>query len=305
MSSGALAGKSVVVTGAGRGLGAAFARHAAQHGANVVVNDLSEIGAETVAEEIRRLGGAASAYAADVSDWTGAKRLIDHCVERFGAIDGLVNNAGVADVCRPEEETETSIRKHVEVNIYGTFFPSVHALHKMLEQGGGSIVNVTSGAQAGLPLVGAYGASKGATASLTYCWATDLADTNVRVNAIAPQATTPMLDAFSRYFASKGREGGVADAGNSYADTPPETNAPIVTFLLSDLSADIRGQVVRILGGTELSLMSHPAAVQPVLSRDSWTLEDVRQAFEEQLGACQQPLGVATVSLSFEEARRG
>jgi NAD(P)-dependent dehydrogenase (short-subunit alcohol dehydrogenase family) len=298
MADGALAGKAVVITGAGRGLGAAFARHAAAAGAQVVVNDLDGAAAQAVADAIVAAGGSASACPANVASWDEAKALIDHCVERFGRIDGLVNNAGIAELGRPEEETEAKIRKHFEVNVYGTYFTSVHAVRHMLDQGSGSIVNVTSGAQSGMPIIAAYGASKGAVASLTYCWATDLKDSGVRVNAIAPQATTGMLDAFARYYASKGQQGGsMANAGLSYAETPPETNAPVVTYLLSDLSATVRGQVVRILGGKTLSLMTHPAAVHPVIDRDSWTVAEVAQAFDDQLAAQQQPLGVATLDV--------
>jgi NAD(P)-dependent dehydrogenase (short-subunit alcohol dehydrogenase family) len=121
-----------------------------------------------------------------VASWTEAAELIDSCVSEFGRIDGLVNNAALMWVGRPDQLTEADLRRTIEVNVLGTTFCGLHALGHMTAQGSGAIVNVTSGAHAGIPLQCAYSASKGAVASLTYAWAADVAGQGVRVNAISP-----------------------------------------------------------------------------------------------------------------------
>lgn len=252
--SGYLAGKAVVVTGAGRGLGAAYARLAAAEGARVVVNDVDGAAAREVAAGI---GAAAIADYSDISTWDGAGTLVSRCREAFGAIDGLVNNAGIFRLADPFTQDPEEFRAVVEVNLLGTAYCGLHAIRAMAEQGGGSIVNVTSGSHTGYAGVGAYGASKGGVASLTYCWAADLAGTPVRVNAVSPNAHTRMAEAYEAYLGERARGQNIGK--------PPEDNAPAVVFLLSDAAAGITGQVVRV-DGAELSLMSRPA-VRPALVR--------------------------------------
>ena len=257
---GVLDGKAVVITGSGRGIGAAYARHAARHGASVVVSDVVPGSAEAVAEEIVAAGGTAVAHPADVTSWDATESLVERCVAEFGAIDGLVNNAGILTMGRVEEMDEASLRRVVEINLLGTAFCGVHAARRMLAQGRGSIVNVTSGTHTGQPRYGAYGATKGAIASFTYAWAADLDGSGVRVNAISPMAAGGMEAVGVEYWARRGEP---RPAG---FDMPPaEANAPVVTFLLSDDAADVQGQVVRI-DGRRLSLMAHPSVLAPTWS---------------------------------------
>jgi NAD(P)-dependent dehydrogenase (short-subunit alcohol dehydrogenase family) len=280
---GYLEGSAVVVTGAGRGLGAAYARLAAAHGASVVVNDIDSTMAERVVEEIRAAGGVAVADNADISTWGGAGQLIQHCVSEYRQIDGLVNNAGIFRLAKPWEQDPAEFRRVVETNLLGTAYCGMHALFAMMERGRGSIVNVTSGSQAGSASMGAYGASKGGVTSLTYSWAVDVAGTGIRVNAISPNAHTRMADEFERYL-------GAAAQGQNVGK-PPEVNAPAVVFLLSDAAAGINGQVVRI-DGDEISIMSHPEVVEPAAHNPDWTVEAVAAAFTVQLGRLVQPLGL-------------
>ncbi len=123
-----------------------------------------------------------------MSDWSEAEELIERCVDEFGALDGLVNNAGLYEMCRPEELDEGLLRRIIDVNLLGTAFCGAHAIRRMLAQGHGSIVNVTSGAQTGLPYLSAYGASKAGVAALIRSWAADLVGTGVRVNGLSPMA---------------------------------------------------------------------------------------------------------------------
>jgi NAD(P)-dependent dehydrogenase (short-subunit alcohol dehydrogenase family) len=282
---GVLDGKAVIITGAGRGLGAAYAIHAARHGAAVVVNDVDSAEAHQTVERIAAAGGTAIAHVGDVASWAEAAGLINRCVQEFGRLDGLVNNAGIIRVSRPEDMREADYRDLMEVNVLGPCYCGTHAMRHMLNEGHGVIVNVTSGAQAGSPLLAGYGATKGAIASLTFSWAMDLAGTGVRVNAISPMADTRMFDPKLR----------VDEAAAGQPPGPqPEDNAPVVVFLLSDGSSHLNGQVVRI-DGTRLSLMTHPAILEPVLSEDKWTVEAIGEAFRDHLDFHVVPLGVARV----------
>jgi NAD(P)-dependent dehydrogenase (short-subunit alcohol dehydrogenase family) len=269
-----LEGQSVVITGAGGGLGKAYAVAAAQLGAHIVVNDVNGDAAEGVAAQIRRAGGAAVAECCDICDPRAAGALIERCVSEFGSITGLVNNAGIF-FNEPFGQTSLEhLRLLLDVNVVGTFNCAQAALGPMLKQGGGSIINVTSGAHTGQPGLSSYGASKGAVSSFTYGWACDLKDTGIRVNAVSPLAFTPMAK-----------------------DLPhlpsPEANVGPVLYLLSERSRHISGQIVRI-AGKKLSLMCHPANRAPILERDEWSLDAVAEAFETTLTALQLPLNIVT-----------
>jgi len=269
-----LKGHAVVITGAGGGIGAAYARGAAAVGAQVVVNDVNAAGAEAVVAEIRQAGGMAVAEIQDIRDPAAAEALIARCISEFGSITGLVNNAALF-VDKPfEAESVDNLRALLEVNVVGLFNCGRAAVGPMLSQGRGSIVNVTSGAQTGQPGLSTYGATKGAVASFTYAWASELGARGVRVNAISPMASSPM-------------------SSFSPALPPPEANVPPVLYLLSDASKGVNGQVVRIVGA-KLSLMCHPANRAPVLEREVWDLASVAEAFATTLAANQLPTNVAT-----------
>jgi NAD(P)-dependent dehydrogenase (short-subunit alcohol dehydrogenase family) len=272
-----LKGHAVVITGAGSGIGAAYARAAGALGAQVVVNDINREGADRVTAEIRAAGGTAVTEIQDICDAAAAEKLIQRCISEFGSITGLVNNAALF-VDRPfEEESADRLRRLLEVNVVGLFNCARAAIGPMLAQGRGSIVNVTSGAQTGQPGLSLYGATKGAVASFTYAWAGELAGRGVRVNAISPMGSTPM--------------------SNFRADLPPpEANAPPVMYLLSDLSRGVNGQVIRIVGD-KLSVMCHPANRAPVLQHDAWSLDTVAEAFDKTLSAIQAPTNVATYEI--------
>jgi len=282
---GSLQGKRIVVTGSGRGIGAGIAKLCAQEGARVLVTDIDADVAAESANAIRAAGGQAVSHVADISRWDGAKGLIERCVAEFGGIDGLVNNAGIFRMGRVEEMEEADIRLSFEANVMGTAFCARHAVPHMLKQGSGSIVNVASGAHMGMAMMGAYGASKGAVASFTYTWAIELGPKGIRVNALSPMAASRMYDHTEKYLDSHGLP---RFAGKL---PPPEVNAPVVAFLLSDAARDVNGQIVRI-EGRQLSLVVHPGVAAPVLENDAWTIERVREAFERDLGKRQLPVGV-------------
>lgn len=291
----ALAGKAVVITGAGAGIGAAYARHAAAEGAKVVVNDINAAGVDETVASIRKAGGTALGRVADITSWSECEALVQFCVKEFGVLDGFANNAAMFYMARPEEETEARMRKLVEVNVLGTMFCGVHALKQMLKQGYGSLVNISSGAHAGAPAMGAYGGTKGAAASLTYSWAMDAAGTKVRVNAITPLGNTKMVEIGSDYAKSKGVTGAILSA-----PIPPERNAPVMSFLLSDAAAGINGQIIRIQD-TSLSLLTHPSVWHPAQDRGEWTTETVREAFEKDFSKRQLPMGIVAIEGTLRE----
>jgi NAD(P)-dependent dehydrogenase (short-subunit alcohol dehydrogenase family) len=282
-----LDGKSVVITGAGRGIGAAYARAAAREGANVVVNDIDADVAEAVTRDICNAGGVASLKVADIRDWGQAESLIEHCVSEFGTIDGLVNNAGLFDMSMPGELPELMLSTILAANVMGLAACTVPAMRHMRSAGRGSIVNITSGAHFGIPMMAAYSASKGAVASLTYTWSLELQATGVRVNAISPLGSTRMAQTSAEFF--QANDLGFIDVNG----TPqPEANAPLAVYLLSDAAAHVTGQIIRI-EGSNLSLVAHPVVLHPILHTDgSWTPEGVAEAFRDTLDHHLVPTGM-------------
>ena len=284
---GCLDGKPVVVTGAGRGLGAAYARLAAQEGALVVVNDIDADMSKAVAEEITAAGGTAIARGGDVSDWGQAEELIDFCVAELGSIAGLVNNAGLFAMSLADQMTEAELTQLWGTNVSGLAACGAFAIRRMTAQGSGSIVNVASGAHFGMKHMPAYAATKGAVASLTYAWAIELEATGVRINALSPLARTRMADASARFYEEHNM--GRVDVSGA---PDPSANAPVVIFLLSDAASHVHGQMVRI-EGNQLSLVAHPVVLEPVLVADGgWTPDTVAAAFDGELAKRLVPLGL-------------
>jgi NAD(P)-dependent dehydrogenase (short-subunit alcohol dehydrogenase family) len=286
-----LGGKSIIVTGAGRGIGAAIAVYCARLGARIVVNDVDAQAADKSVAEIRRGGGEAVACIVDIRSWKAAGGLIDCCLNAFGTVDGLVNNAGLFAMGRIDELADGDVTALVEVNINGTVNCAAHAVRQMKRQGHGAIVNVTSGAQMGIPALGIYGATKAAVAALTYAWALELRELGIRVNAVSPMAKTEMAASTDSYMRRHGRE------PVQVPDISPSVNAPLVAYLLSEAAADLSGQVVRIEGG-QLSLMTHPAVLLPILQSELWTFDAIAAAFEGDLRDRLVPLGIAGVKVN-------
>jgi NAD(P)-dependent dehydrogenase (short-subunit alcohol dehydrogenase family) len=276
-SDGSLAGKSVVVTGAGGGLGRAYALLAAHEGAAVVVNDVDGAAAEATVSAIEAAGGTAVVSVGSVAEPGTAGGIIATCTREFGRIDGLVNNAGVFFDALPWDETIDDVRQMVEVNLLGTIFCGRAALEQMRRQKSGVVVNITSGAAHGMRGMATYGATKGAVASLALSWALDAAGDNVRVFCVSPTARTGMRSRLHQSSAFEGRD--------------PATVAPIVCYLLSDHTRGITGQIVRV-AGTVVTLV-RPVRVGDVsvdLPRSD--VASVVDAFESKLVTGLEPVGL-------------
>jgi NAD(P)-dependent dehydrogenase (short-subunit alcohol dehydrogenase family) len=276
---GMLDGKAVAITGAARGLGRAHAVAAADAGARVVVNDVDAEGVRAVAEAIRRRGGQAVAHVGSVSDYDASAELVQVCRETFGVIDGLVSNAAILHRSSPTDEDETRLRRIVDVNILGSLFCAIHAFNAMLDQGGGAIVNTTSGAHLGMPDLTAYGTTKGAVASLTYNLALEGYRHGVRVNALSPVAQTAMA-------------AGLGALPDGRERPQPEAIAPAVVFLLSDRAATITGQVLRF-DSWSLSFMELPNFRTKRVTSEAWSAEEIARVYETELLGERRSVGMA------------
>jgi NAD(P)-dependent dehydrogenase (short-subunit alcohol dehydrogenase family) len=284
---GLLENRSLVVTGAGRGLGRAFAVAAAREGASVVVNDIDADVAQSVVKEIRGEGNRAVASVGSVSEWDMAGELIACAVREFDAIDGLVNNAVAYSFGHPWDEEPEQIRRQIEVNVLGSLYCGAHAMREMKGQRRGSIVNLTSNVMMGKAGMSTYGTTKGALASATFGWALEMMPYNVRVNALAPGAMTRAAE----FAGSFGRP-------DKQDDPPPEAIAPAIIFLLSDHSAEITGQLVQLMG-RRLGLISHPRLIEPVLEAEQWTAEAIAEAYARVYRTMLQPVGRGATSYEW------
>jgi len=277
-----LDGQAIVITGAGRGLGAAYAELAAAHGASVVVNDIDAEAANAVASAIAGAGGVAVAHAADVADWDAADRIVDACVTEFGAIHGLINNAGVMFPGDSGDDEPEAVRQTLLTNVQGTIACGAAAIRRMRAQGHGVVLNDTTGAAAGASRLATYGASKAAVLSLTISWAIDLQGAGIRVNAIAPMATTRVWDPRL-----------IPDIDNrlNLERLLPEHNAPLAIYLMSPAAHGLHGQIMAIRGGG-LSFMHAPGILAPVLDDAEWSVESIDAAMREGLAEHARPLGL-------------
>ncbi|MDO8785250.1 MAG: SDR family NAD(P)-dependent oxidoreductase, partial [Syntrophales bacterium] len=186
-----LEGKSAIVTGSSKGLGKAYAVALARAGAKVVVNGRAAGEVEAVVQEIKDGGGEAVACVESVSTWEGAQRIIRCAKDSFGRLDILVNNAGITRDRTLFKMTEEDWDEVIAIHLKGSFACGKFAALEMREQGGGRIINVTSGAG----LMGNFGqsnysAAKAGIVGMTMTWALELAKHNITVNAIRGAAMT-------------------------------------------------------------------------------------------------------------------
>ncbi|MER6776349.1 MULTISPECIES: glucose 1-dehydrogenase [unclassified Streptomyces] len=238
-----LTGKTVVITGGARGLGAAAAQAVVGGGGRVLITDvLEEEGASTAA----KLGEAARFLRHDVTSEADWRDALDHAVARFGRIDGLVNNAGIATGQLLEHESVEHFRQVVEINLVGTFIGIKTAIPLLRANGGGSVVNISSAAGLmGLALTAGYGASKWGVRGLSKIGAIELAEAGIRVNSVHPGMTlTPMTAPIG----IRPGEGLFPGAPMGRVGAPEET-AAAVAFLLSDAAAYITGAELAVDGG--------------------------------------------------------
>lgn len=240
---GQLDGRTVIITGGARGLGAEAGRQAVAAGANVVLADVLDTEGRATATE---LGDNALFVHHDVTSAEGWAEVVRAATERFGGVDGLVNNAGVSTGSPLMDEPVDHFRQVLEINLTGVFLGMQAVVPAMRERGRGSIVNISSAAGLmGLALTAGYGASKWGVRGLTKVAAVELGTEKIRVNSVHPGMTyTPMT-----------AEVGIQRGDGNYPNTPmgrvgeaPEI-ASAVVFLLSDAASYMTGAELAVDGG--------------------------------------------------------
>ena len=252
---GRIEGKTVVVTGGGHGIGRAYCERLAREGAGVVVADLDGAAAERVAGGLRAEGCEAVAVQVDVAAWDSVRAMAERAVERFGGVDGLVNNAAVfatVPISRVGFEAidEAEWDRVMAVNVKGVWQCCRALAPALRARGAGSIVNIASGTVFhghGMRLH--YVASKAAVVGITRVLSRELGPDNVRVNTVAPGNTLSEEDPTPEVRAM--REAAIAARSLKRLQTP-EDLVGAVLFLLSDDAAFITGQTLLVDGGTTL-----------------------------------------------------
>ena len=244
-----LSQKSALVTGSSKGIGSALAVALAREGAKVGINYKTDrTGAEETYRRILELGGTAKIVQADIADNTQAERMVNGIAEAFGRFDILVNNSARTRFGPLLEVTEEDWLDVVNTNLKGTFFTSAAAVRRMRQNGGGSIVNVSScAARLMVPFHSVYTMSKGGIEALTRQLALELAPA-IRVNCISPAPTS--TDRNRRYDPHYDENWGRVIPMRRVAQ--PEDMAGAVVFLASENAAFITGQVLQIDGGWTL-----------------------------------------------------
>ncbi len=246
-----LEGKTAIVTGSGSGFGEGIAKTFAREGAAVVVNDVNVEGGQRVLAEIVDAGGTASFCEADVTSARDVQAMIDHAVTTHGGLDILVNNAGVAHKRKSMLDVdEDELDRILNVNVKGLFHTANATVPVMRQRGGGAIINIASTA-AVRPRPGLtwYNASKGAVTTLTKSMAVELAEDNIRVNAVNPVAgETPLLPTFLGEDTPENREAFRQTVPLGRFSTPQDV-ANAVLFLASQEASLITGVCMEIDGG--------------------------------------------------------
>lgn len=239
--------RSVIVTGGGSGIGLSTGAVLLEKGWSVAFTDVNE---KTLAAAKEKFGASKMArfISLDVTSEKAVERAVTETVEAFGGITGVVNSAGIGADKHVLDTPVELFRKMMDVNVVGTFLVGRAAARKMIDAGGGSIVNIASvSGLRGSKGRAAYGASKGAVVTLTQVMANDLAQFKIRVNAVAPgPVETPMVQAvhtqadrelYHRYIPM-----------NRYAQ--PSEIASVIAFLLDDTqSGYVTGEIIAVDGG--------------------------------------------------------
>lgn len=243
-----LDGRRILVTGAARGLGLAFARALCEQGSQVALADLREDLLQQSVADLRADGFSVIGIAVDVNDPASIQRCADQAVQALGGLDGLVNNAAVTDSggCGMDDIEIAKWDQVMNVNVRGTWLMTRACRPALRASGRGAIVNLASDtALWGAPKLLAYVASKGAVIAMTHSLARELGADNITVNAIAPglvrvEATQHVPEARQRQY--------VEQRAIQREQTPQDVSGAVV-YALSDMARFVTGQVLAVNGG--------------------------------------------------------
>ena len=245
---GLLQGRKVLITGAARGLGLAFAEQVARAGARVVIADILDEQVKATAASLRDQGLAVSGIAIDVRDPMSVVSAVEQAIELLGGLDGLVNNAAITNSGgKTSEELDVQTWDRVmEVNVRGPWLVTNACLPALRASGCGAIVNLASDTAIwGAPRLLAYTASKGAVMAMTRTLATELGDDNITVNAIAPG----LVAVEATEYVPEERKQLYREQRPLKRTQLPEDVCGAVIFALSDLARFVTGQTLPVNGG--------------------------------------------------------
>ncbi len=281
--SGRLDGKVAIVTGGGGGIGRAHARLFAAEGASVVVNDLGiRTGADAAAvvKEIEAAGGVAVADVTSAT-WDGAADIVQHAIDAFGHLDIVVNNATAARNADIWRVTEKEWDLALGVNLKGYFALIREAAPHLCGQGGGAIVNTSSGSGFGHPSAVAYASAKEGVVGLTRTVARELGRFGVRCNAIRPLALGMSTKEYNERTSKWGTLMAATMTPRGSQSTfsvatpeshPPAKISPMVVWLCTDAARGVNGRTFHVAGDT-ITLLSEPGPERVITRADGWTLD--------------------------------
>jgi len=246
-----LDGKVILVTGAGAGMGRAEAIFLAERGARVGVQDIDPKAAEATAEEIRNVKGEPLVLVGDLAKPADSARNVAAIEAKWGAVDVLVNNAGIHERKDFEQIDEAAFDRMFGINVKGLFFATQAVVKGMKEKGGGKIINISSSAGlVGQAFSPHYSASKAAVLGLTKAWAKELAPWKITVNSIAPGPIMTEMVIRARGIEGARKRAETEIPLRRYGE--PVEVAYLAGFLASAESDFITGQVIPINGGTTI-----------------------------------------------------
>ncbi len=246
--------KVVLVTGAGKGIGREIVLELARKGYTIIINDIDKESAENTAREARQIGAKGAINICNVGERVFVQQMVKEVVRDFGKIDALVNNAGIARLGLIKDLSEEDWRSLFRTNVDGVFFCCQAVVPHMLSRKKGAIVNMSSwNGKVGMPIFGAYCATKFAVIGLTQALAKEVAPSGIRVNAVCPGvvAETAMraeIENVSPAF-------NIPPSAERAKSIPlkrlalPADVAHVVSFLLSDEADYMTGQAINVTGG--------------------------------------------------------